>query len=126
MGLRSFELRSSGQPEPLLLTGQLERLVRASQCEAGLLQVCVSGSGAALLSVDCPEGNLQPLQELIQDALRLSDNPHLLSALLGSSLSLPVQRQQLLRATWQEVALVDLMPVKRWHQVQVIITEART
>lgn len=125
MGLRSFELRSSGTPDPLLLTDQLERLVRSSSYEAGLLQVYVPGSGASLITVDCPEGNLNPLQQAIAAALALSDNPHLLSALLGSSLTLPFQRQKLLRATWQEVALVEWMPVARWHQIQVLLLAAQ-
>ncbi|MBF2055405.1 MAG: YjbQ family protein [Candidatus Sericytochromatia bacterium] len=125
MGLRSFELRSSGTPEPLLLTSQLERLVQSCQYSAGLMQVYVPGSGAALLSVDCPEGDLSPLQQTIADALRLSENPHLLSALLGTRLALPFQRQKLLRATWQEIALVEWMPMARWHQIQVLLTEAR-
>jgi len=119
---RSFEMRSAGNPTPVLLTGQIERLVRSSGCEQGLVHVFLPGSGAALVTLDCPGGELQPATQMIQAALAISEQPDLLSNWLGTSQIFPVLRQQLHRATWQEILLVDFKPEPRWHQIQVQIS----
>ncbi|MGV3523723.1 MAG: YjbQ family protein [Candidatus Sericytochromatia bacterium] len=116
---RSFEIRSSGRPTPQLITGQVERLVRSSGISNGLALVFVPGSGAALLSVDCPGGQLQAAERVIEELHVLSSNPDVCSSLGGTSLSFPVVKHQLVRATWQEILLVDFVPSERWHPISV-------
>ena len=118
---RSFEHRSSGTAQPDLITGQIDRLVRSEQIAQGIVTVFLPGSGAALLTVTCPQGDLLAARQVIQDALEVCHNPNLLSNLLGTSLTFPVVRQQLPLATWQEIVLVDFLPASRWHQVYVQI-----
>lgn len=122
---RSFEHRSSGELNPELITGQVDRLVRSAGISQGLVQIFLPGSGAALLTVTCPQGDLTLAREVVREARQLSEHPHLLSALLGTSLSFPVMRQQLPLATWQEILLVDFLPEPRWHQIQVQILGER-
>lgn len=114
-----FELRSSGEPDPHSLTDILQRLVQRKQIAEGLCFIAVQGSGVALLSVDCPEGDMTQVQRIIEAAQDLHQNPHLLSSLLGTSLHLPVQKGQLLRSTWQEIILVDFIDTPRLHTVTV-------
>jgi thiamine phosphate synthase YjbQ (UPF0047 family) len=114
-----FELRSSGDPEPHSLTDTLQRLVQRKQITEGLCFIALQGSGAALLSVDCPEGDMTQAQQVIEAAQRLDQSPHLLSSLLGTSLHLPIHKGQLLRSTWQEIILVDFIDTPRLHTVTV-------
>lgn len=116
---RSFEIRSSGRPEPMLITGQIERLVRGSGQANGLACIFVPGSGAVLLTLDCPGGSLEGAGQLIQELLRLSDVPDVLSNLTSTSQVFPIVRGQLQRATWQEILLVDFVTEERWHHITV-------
>lgn len=116
---RSFEIRSSGRPEPMLITGQIERLVRSSGQVNGLACVFVPGSGISLLTLECPGGNLEGAGKLIDELLQLSRSADLLSNLTGTSQIFPFVRGQLQRATWQEILLVDFVREERWHHVTV-------
>lgn len=121
---KTFEIRSPGRPEPMLITGQIERLVRSSGLVNGLVSVFVPGTGVSLLTVECPGGSLDNADKLIQELLNLSSSPELLSNLTRTSGTLPFVRGQLQRATWQELVLVDFVPEERWHHVTVQILGA--
>lgn len=114
-----FELRSSGKLEPHGLTDPIQRLVQHKNNVEGICFISLQGSGAALLSVDCPEGDMTNVHSVIKAAQELNQDPHLLSSLLGTSLHLPVQKGQLLRSTWQEIILVDFVDIPRLHTVTV-------
>lgn len=119
-----FEIRSPGRPEPMLITGQIERLVRSSGLVNGLVGVFVPGTGVSLLTVECPGGSLDNAEKLIQELLNISSSPELLSNLTCTSGTLPFVRGQLQRATWQELVLVDFVLEERWHHVTVQILGA--
>lgn len=114
-----FELRSLGQCEPHGLTDPIQRLMQRKNSAEGICFVSLQGSGAALFSVDCPEGDMTNVHHVIEAAQALNKNPHLLSSLLGTSLHLPVQKGQLLRSTWQEIILVDFTATPRLHTITV-------
>lgn len=116
---RSFEIRSPGSLEPQVITGQIERLVRNAGLQEAQASLFLPGSGAALLSVDCPNGQFEPVQRVLAAAQQLTSDPDLLGILLGSQLAFPVLRGQLQRALWQEIFLVDFSAQARWHQVTV-------
>lgn len=115
------EIRSPEDTPLVLITGQVERLIRSASQANALAHLYVQGSGVALISLDCPEGNLQSAYDVIAEARRLSDHPDFLSSLFGNTLSFAVQRQQLQLATWQEIFLVEFTGRSRWHQLHVQI-----
>lgn len=114
-----FELRSAANPMPYRLTDQIQRLAQRANVQEGVCFVSVQGSGVALLSVECPEGQEAPVNQVISEALSLSRLPDFLSNFLGDTLQIPVVRGQLLRATWQEFFLVDFVEVPRLHHLSV-------
>lgn len=116
---KTFEIRSPGRPDPMLITGQIERLVRSSGLVTGLVGVFVPGTGISLLTAECPGGSLEGVEALIAGLLRISDNPELLSNLTRTAGTFPFLRGQLQRSTWQELLLVDFVPEERWHHVSV-------
>lgn len=116
---RHFEMRSTGKAEPLAVTSQIERLVRSSGLVNGSVQIFVPGTGCSLLSVECPGGNLQAVEDVIAELLKLTVHPATLSNLVPSAYSLPFVKGQLQRSTWQEILLVDFLSEERWHQIVV-------
>ncbi len=123
-----FERHSGPEVVPLWLTDPVKRLVQ-QQCfqqklETGLCFVSLPGSGAALFSVDCPEGDPQHASEVIQAARRLNTSPHFLSAMLGTHLHFPVIRGQLYTATWQEIVMVDFVDAPRTHTIHVRVLQS--
>ena len=116
-----FELRSTGDRTPYGITDQVQRLVQRQAREEGMCFVTLPGSGVSLLSVECPEGDETPLQNLLSEAQHLSSDPYFLATILGASLQFPVVRGQLQRATWQEIFLVDFLSVPRLHQINVCV-----
>ncbi len=121
-----FELRSPGPPNPQVITGQVERLIRQTGYKSAQTTVFLPGSGAGLFTVDCPGGDLKQADLLVQSWLKLSTEPNLLSAMMGNHLILPVVRAQMVRSTWQEFFLIDFSEQPRWHQVTVLIQELTT
>lgn len=116
---RSFEIRSSGRPEPMVITGQIERLIRSSGQQNGHVCLFVPGGGIGLLSLECPGGQLEPAHRLIQELTALSESANLLANLSGSGRVFPFVRGQLQRTPWQEILLVDFVREERWHQITV-------
>lgn len=116
-----FELRSTGDRTPYGITDQVQRLVQRQGKAQGMCFVTLPGSGVSLLSVECPEGDETPLYTLISEAQQLSSEPCFLATILGNALQFPVVRGQIQRATWQEIFLVDFMPVPRLHQIHVCV-----
>lgn len=116
-----FELRSAGHRTPYGITDQVQRLVQRQGGAQGMCFVTLQGSGVALLSVECPEGDESPVHTVLNEAQQLSSEPYFLATLLGASLQFPVVRGQLQRATWQEIFLVDFMPIPRLHQISVCV-----
>ena len=92
---------------------------KRKQIAEGLCFIALQGSGAALLSMECPEGDMGYAKQVVEAATALSQSPGLLSSLLGTSLHLPVQKGQLLRSTWQEIILVDFVNTPRLHCITV-------
>lgn len=121
-----FEMRSPGPPTPQVITGQVERLIRQTGYKTAQATIFLPGSGAGLFSVDCPAGDYQYADSLIQEWLGLSGQANVLSALMGNQLVLPVIRGQMVRATWQEFFLVDFSGQSRWHQITVLIQDLGT
>ena len=117
------------------LTAKLRDLLKNSQLKDGVATLFVSGSTAALTTIEHEPGLIQDLKEFVEKLLpsnrryhhddRWGDDngfSHLRASLFGPSLSIPVQKNQLLLGTWQQVILVDFdnRPRSREIVVQLI------
>jgi secondary thiamine-phosphate synthase enzyme len=112
------------------LTGEVERAVRDSGVEQGLVTVHVPGSTGAVTTIEHEPGALADLEALLERLApegadyahdeRWHDGngySHLRAALLGPSLTVPVADGRPLLGTWQQVIMLDLDNKPRRRQV---------
>jgi secondary thiamine-phosphate synthase enzyme len=115
-----FEVDTGAAKECIDLTDRVRRLVRSSGVEAGLCQVMVLHSTAAIVVNEFDDPNigkdvLAALDRAVPDHAgwlhdRIDDNAHahIKAALLGPSELVPVAEGDLLLGTWQRILLVEL------------------
>ncbi|NYT05142.1 MAG: YjbQ family protein [Methanomicrobiales archaeon] len=103
------------------LTAQVQAAVAASGCENGLVSVFVTGSTAAVTTIEYEPGVLEDLKRALSvvapDNLPYAHDrawgdgngrSHVKAALVGPSLSLPVIAGRLAAGTWQQIVLLEL------------------
>lgn len=117
------------------ITAKVQDQVQKEKIQKGLATVFVSGSTAALTTIEYEPGLIQDLKELVEKLIpsnkryhhddRWGDDngfSHLRASLFGSSLQIPIDSGRLLLGTWQQIVLVDFdnRPRTREVVVQVI------
>lgn len=104
----------------LNLTDAIERIVERSGVTEGSVTVFVPGSTASVTTIEFEDGALADLREAIEriaprtlhyehDARWGDGNgySHVRAALLGPSLTIPIQGGQIQLGTWQQVIVCD-------------------
>jgi secondary thiamine-phosphate synthase enzyme len=103
------------------ITGDLEELVQKSAVRNGVLTVQLVGSTGAITTIEYEAGALSDLQRALESLApgdadydhnaRWGDGngfSHVRSALLKTSLALPVVNGELMLGTWQQVVAINL------------------
>lgn len=137
MALHSGLLRLSSAGDGAItdLTEGVEAVIRASGVNMGVATVFVTGSTAAITTMEYEPGGVADLQ-LLLDRLVPRDEPwehnirnhdsnahaHLRAAIVGPSESVPVVEGRLALGTWQQIVLVDFDDRPRQRQVTVHVT----
>lgn len=131
----SIKLRTAGFSDCKDITGDLEKCLKESRVKDGLLTVMVSGSTAAVTTIEFESGavsdlrhaldRIAPLEIEYAHNLRWGDGngfSHVRAALMKPSLSIPVMEGKLTLGTWQQVVFLDFdnKPRTRSLVVQVI------
>lgn len=111
---------TSGFCDIIDLTAKIRDSLKRSRLQNGLIALFVTGSTAALTTIEHEPGLVQDLKEFVEKLIpsnrkyhhddRWGDDngfSHLRAALFGPSLSIPVEKGQLLLGTWQQVILID-------------------
>jgi secondary thiamine-phosphate synthase enzyme len=111
---------SAGFCDIIDLTPEVTKHVEQSKIRRGLASVFVTGSTAAITTIEHEPGLVQDLKELVERLIpsnrryhhdqRWGDDngfSHLRASLFGPSLSLPVEGGRLLLGAWQQVILLD-------------------
>ena len=119
------------------VTGQVEELVRESGVRDGLAVVALVGSTGAVTTLEYESGALSDLRAALDriapvDAhyehnARWGDGngfSHVRSALLKTSISIPVVDGRLQLGTWQQVILLDFDNRPRTRTIQVQVTRS--
>ncbi len=102
------------------ITAKLRELIRSAQIRAGTATLFVSGSTAALTTIEHEPGLAQDLKEFVEKLIpadrryhhddRWGDDngfAHLRAALFGPSLAIPIENGAPSLGTWQQVILLD-------------------
>ena len=117
------------------ITPQVTETLRTSSVSNGVVFLFISGSTAALTTIEYERGVLDDLLRTIdkiapqnidyQHNLRWGDGngySHVRASLLGPSLNIPVADKKLLVGPWQQIVLLDFdnRPRKREVVIQII------
>jgi len=114
-------LKTSGRDDIHDITQQVQRQVSESGMKDGIACVFVSGSTAALTTVEFEPGLVKDLQEAMERLypkgieyehhLRWGDgngHSHVRASMLGPSLVVPFKGGELILGTWQQIVLMEL------------------
>jgi secondary thiamine-phosphate synthase enzyme len=117
------------------LTEGIERVVRATGAERGLVTAFATGSTLAITTMEYEPGGVADLKALLDRLIPAGEDyehnrlnhdtnahAHLRAALIGASESIPLVDGRLVLGTWQQVVLIDFddRPRTRTVTVQVI------
>ncbi|WP_292347678.1 MULTISPECIES: secondary thiamine-phosphate synthase enzyme YjbQ [unclassified Methanoregula] len=116
----TFTITTSREGDIIDLTPQVEKAVTASRVTTGLVHLFVQHSTAALTTIEYEPGVLADLSRAL--SVLAPDNPdyahntrwgdgngrsHVKAALVGPSLTVPVENKKLLCGTWQQIVLLE-------------------
>jgi secondary thiamine-phosphate synthase enzyme len=116
--MQKFVIRSRKKREVLDITERLEEQLERNSSTSGVCHLLILHTTAALTTADLDPGTDLDMLDALEAMMpklryRHPHNPahvpdHILSALIGTSLSLPFERKKLLLGTWQRVVLIEL------------------
>jgi secondary thiamine-phosphate synthase enzyme len=117
------------------ITAKVRQHLATSTIRNGLAALFVSGSTAALTTIEHEPGLIQDLKELVEklapsdrryhhDDRWGDDNgfSHLRASLFGPALTIPVEEGKLSLGTWQQIVLLDFDNRPRTREVTVQFT----
>ena len=116
--MKTLTIRTKRKDEVVDITETVETLLQDAKTERGICVIFVSHTTCALTTADLDPGTdldfLAALRRILpQMSYRHPHDPshtpdHILSSILGPSLTIPYQNGHLLLGTWQRVILVEL------------------
>jgi len=129
-----ISFNTSSRTDIINITPEVEDKVLSSKIINGNLLLFISGSTAALTTIEYESGVVNDLRSAIE-RMAPQDIPyehdrrwgdgngysHVRAALVGASLHIPIRDGRMLLGTWQQIVLLDFdnRPRKREIQVQI-------
>ena len=112
---------TKGEEDVVNITGEVEKALKESQVVEGLVNLFVTGSTAALTTIEFEAGVLSDLKRSLS-VLAPPNIPyahdgkwgdgngrsHVKAAIIGPSLTIPVGKSMLDCGTWQQIVLLEL------------------
>ncbi|OGQ52619.1 MAG: secondary thiamine-phosphate synthase enzyme [Deltaproteobacteria bacterium RIFCSPLOWO2_02_FULL_57_26] len=112
------------------ITAKVQEQVKKEKVQKGLATLFVSGSTAALTTLEYEPGLVEDMKELLERLIPANkkyhhddrwgdDNgfSHLRASLFGPSLQIPIESGRLLLGTWQQIVLLDFDNRPRTREV---------
>jgi secondary thiamine-phosphate synthase enzyme len=121
MFTKTIRVTSQNEGDVIDLTDEVKKVVKDSGINTGLIHLFVQHSTAALTTIEFEPGVLQDLKRalsvLAPDNADYAHNTrwgdgngrsHVKAALVGPSLMVPIEGNNLLCGTWQQIVLLEL------------------
>lgn len=118
--LKKFTVQTGRDISIVDITEQVRLAVESSKIESGAAIVFVSGSTAAVSTMEFEPGLLKDIPRVLEKIAPLNADwehhktwndrngaSHILSNLVGCSLTVPFEKKELLLGTWQQIVLMD-------------------
>jgi len=126
---------TGGGTDVIDITPEVESRIASSGVKDGSVLLFVSGSTAALTTIEYESGAIEDLRQAIERMAprgmpyrhdqRWGDGngyAHVRAALLGPSMTIPVKGGRMLLGTWQQIVVLDFDNRPRRREIQVQIT----
>ena len=117
----TIQLHSEGEGDIIDMTTQLSSIVKESKIKNGTVTIFVSGSTAAVTTIEYEPGLVHDFPEMLsrivpRDIDYEHDNTwhdgnghsHVRSSLIGPSITIPIVQGKLTLGTWQQVVLLEM------------------
>jgi secondary thiamine-phosphate synthase enzyme len=114
------------------ITAKVRQQLETEKIKNGLATLFVSGSTAALTTIEHEPGLIQDLKEFVETIIpsgrryhhddRWNDDngfSHLRASLFGPSLAIPIENGKLSLGTWQQIVLLDFDNRARTREITV-------
>ncbi|HEY2918319.1 MAG TPA: secondary thiamine-phosphate synthase enzyme YjbQ [Candidatus Binatia bacterium] len=129
---KKFTEKTAGFCDIVDITAKISEQIEPAKVRQGLVSVFVSGSTAALTTIEYEPGLIEDLKEFVEKWIpsnrryhhddRWGDDngfSHLRASLFGPSVSIPVENGRPLLGTWQQVILLDFDNRPRTREITV-------
>lgn len=129
------EIQTKGNSDMLDLTDQVQKIITNSGIREGIVSLFTPSSTSALTTIEYEDGALDDLRRALDQIapqaaeykhnLRWGDgngHSHLRAALIGPSLTIPINNHRMILGTWQQVLFIDfdVRPRQRNIVVQIL------
>ncbi|MGE5685391.1 MAG: secondary thiamine-phosphate synthase enzyme YjbQ [Nitrososphaerota archaeon] len=117
----TIKVRTEGEGDMIDMTAQLSKIVKDSKIRNGTVTIFVSGSTAAVTTIEYESGLVHDFPEMLsrivpKDIEYEHDNTwhdgnghsHVRSSLIGPSITIPIIHGKLTLGTWQQVVLLEM------------------
>lgn len=116
--MNTFEIKTNSKDQIVDITDKINQIIQKSNKKSGVCVLSVLHTTCGLTTADLDPGTdldlLQALRKMLpkisyrhpHDPSHTSD--HILSSIIGTSLTLPFENKRLILGTWQRVILVEL------------------
>lgn len=117
----TIKLQTQGEGDMIDMTSQLSNIVKESKIKNGTVTIFVSGSTAAVTTIEYESGLIHDFPEMLsrivpKDLEYEHDNTwhdgnghsHVRSSLIGPNITIPIIHGKLTLGTWQQVVLLEM------------------
>ena len=125
-------LQTKGQGDTLDITPQVVRIVAGSRIKNGSVNVFITGSTAAVTTMEFEPNLVKDLKEVWEELVPEHEEyhhdntwgdhngyAHIRASLMGPSLVVPLKDGELMLGTWQQIVVIDFDNRARDRQVLV-------
>ena len=129
------QIETRGENDVIDITEQTSKALKESKLEDGIVTVFISGSTAAITTIEYEPGLIQDFPRMLsrivpKDIEYQHDNTwhdgnghsHVKASLIGPSMTIPFEDGNLMLGTWQQIVLLetDTIPRERKIILQII------
>ncbi|HJQ67923.1 MAG TPA: secondary thiamine-phosphate synthase enzyme YjbQ [Blastocatellia bacterium] len=117
MATTSITIKTRRPKQVIDITGEIERWLSGAKIDTGLCNIFVEHTTACLATGEAIEGTDEDLMETLEKIIpkinfRHGHDPshapdHMISSIVGASLTVPLRNGRLRLGTWQRVLLVE-------------------
>lgn len=130
-----IEIATRGNTDIVDITGKVAEIIRSTDIETGICLLFTPSSTSGLTTIEYESGCLQDLKRVFEKIAPTTDDyahnarwgdgnghSHVRAALLGASVTIPIENHQLMLGAWQQIILVDfdIRPRRRRLKIQVL------